>query len=150
MGPLADVQKSRDEGPNETLILRSKAHQLGLKADGSIEELRERIADHVRAALTQSPPAQLLGETQDGLVPDIIRERFTQPDPSATGEQKEAEEFVMAWETSDSASEVANKLDQSVHNVKKFAARLRSMGVELKRMPKPAIRYALSIRPSVN
>lgn len=146
VGPLPHIQKCRNGGPNESLALRSKAHQLGLNARGSVEELRERIADHVRTELSQAPEVT---ETAKAQVPASIMQRFSQPVPSKSPQQQEAEKFVTVWETSATAGRVARTLGRTVRSVVGYAAYLRGLGVKLTRLP-VSMRHVINITPSRN
>lgn len=51
---------------------------------------------------------------------------------NAKKERKTNDDFIVAWETSTSTAQVAEKLGTSVGNVFQRAKRLRELGVELK------------------
>jgi hypothetical protein len=151
LGPLPDMSRRKESRETmEYLSLKSKAHQLGLSKHGSVEELRERVASHIRAQMEAEPAPKAESPNEaPGLVPEIVQERLPQARPKSR-QQQLAEEFVVAWQRSSKVGEVAKKLGRSVAAVWKYAQSLRELGVNLKKMSNPAIRYARTIQPSIN
>jgi DNA-directed RNA polymerase specialized sigma24 family protein len=152
IGEFAEIRRVNGEF-NEWAMLRELARRLGVvhkgRGNASVDELRDRIATHVRGLLFETPAPEPAAQP----VPEIIRQRLTQPLPTASAQQQKAEQFIGAWQSALSASEVARALGRSVRSVVAYANYLVGIGVRLKPLPtnlRPVIKHILRLVPSLN